>query len=152
MRAPISTVLAFLAAPILPAIAAGLGSPVTSTLRTPVGLISTDPVSVFGFALLFYIVALPVSVVLGIPALAVLSRYDMVRWWSAALVGSAIGILGLLIMVFDRVLRSHSFAQEIDALILYGVVGALSGLVFWLIWRRGRALPPNKSLERTRAR
>ena len=148
-RSPTCTILAFLAAPIFPAIAAGLGTPVTSTFHTPFGLISTDPVSVFGFALIFYIFALPVSAALGIPALALLRRYDLVRWWTAALVGAAIGGLGSLIIVADRVLRTRSFAQDVDALILYGVIGGMSGFVFWLIWRQGSPLPPKASQERT---
>ena len=139
MRSSTSTVLAFLAAPVLPAIAAGLGTPVTSTAQTFLGPVSADPVTVFGFALLFYFVALPISIVLGVPALVVLRSYNLIRLWSAALVGSIIGMLGILIIVGDRVLRTRSFAQDAHVLLLYGGIGAISGLVFWLVWRQGKA-------------
>lgn len=61
----------------------------------------------------------------------VLRSFDLVRWWSAALGGLALGI-AFATMFFGQ--RGVDFLWSVG---LCALSGAVSGLVFWGIWRTG---------------
>jgi hypothetical protein len=136
-RATIWTALAFSAAPVLPALYGGLGTPVTTTIDTPIGLLSTDWLSVLVFAAIFYAASLPIVVGMGLPTFALLLKYNGIRWWSASLVGIFIGAFGSILISADRIIRTQTFRHDIHSIAAYAAVGAISGLLFWAIWRKG---------------
>jgi hypothetical protein len=60
-----------------------------------------------------------------------LLRMNLVRWWSALAAGF---FVGAIVAVLVR-LQSIIHAQEV---MLLGIEGALSGVVFWVIWKLAR--------------
>jgi hypothetical protein len=84
--------------------------------------------------LVTYIYAAAGTVVLALPTYVLLIRFDLVRWWSALAAGGVLGLLfGVMIGPFSAPLLRGTFPLAI--------IGAASGLVFWLICRP--VTPPN---------
>ena len=83
------------------------------------------------FLVVAYVVFLPYSLfagaVVGIPSFLICKRLDVDSWWMAIVIGS---IAGFLITV----IAPEVYALHIRIL-LYGVLGAISGMVFWAIYR-----------------
>ena len=78
---------------------------------------------------LVYMWCLVAALVLGVPAFVFLLRVDLIRWWSALPVGLLIGlVMGVLV-------RWPAW-KSVEALIQFALAGAISALVFWLVWRR----------------
>jgi hypothetical protein len=85
----------------------------------------------FGEAAVLYVLELPVVVLVGGVAFWLARSFDLVRYWVAILAGAAIGaFVGLPTEGLGR-------SQSLQQVLLFGVAGGLSGLAFWLIWRRG---------------
>lgn len=72
----------------------------------------------------YYLCAVVVEVVLGLPAFLLLRRFGAFRWWSATLAGVVAGILVFVVM---------SFGDPV----LFGGIGGLSAFVFWGVWHQG---------------
>ena len=116
VRKNVATTLAFLGAPLLAAIALlAVGA-----ARNGDDLLDR---SVLVWGLIFYCYTLGAALVIGLPAYVLLRRFDKVAWWSAVLVG-----------IFSGALMAYIF-RPLN--IWYPMIGGLSGLVFWLIWRSG---------------
>ena len=109
---------ALLLPPLVPAIALPFLTPLLvpeSSQR------SFDPAEM----LFFYVAALSASIAFAIPAFWVLRRLQLVRWWSACLVGAIVGG-GIAFAVGG----SGALALGVPA---WAATGILSALVFWLI-------------------
>ena len=76
-----------------------------------------------GFALLFYLVTLPMGIVLGPPVLFLLARYWRLEWWTAVIVGI---IAGTAISALLHLPLS-----------LYAPVGPAWAALFYLVWKGG---------------
>lgn len=122
MRKATAGVLGFLVAPVVPALTLALAS---SFMAKP----TADLLSILGFTALYYFVSAAATILFGIPAFIVLFRFKLIRWWSAAIVGAAIGIL------MDFAAQIPRQAGPLDLLIM-GAIGSAAALAFWLIWRR----------------
>ena len=83
------------------------------------------PPDVMG-ALVVYLIALPFVFLLGLPLFLAFSKFRMFSWWGSILAG---GIAGIAIdaLVGGRY-NFHGFP-----LLLYGAVGAGTGLAFWAV-------------------
>jgi hypothetical protein len=118
MRKHVATTLGFLIAPLFAAIA-----------FLAVGVAKNGPdlvaVSALVWTVIFYCYTLGATLIVGVPVFLVLIKFNKVSWWSAALVG----IFGGAITAFTLINAMNS---------VFMVIGGLSGLVFWLIWRRGQ--------------
>jgi len=89
--------------------------------------------------LVVYLFAASATVLVALPAYLLLKRRSLIRWWSALVVGSGVGLLfALAIGLFTSSLLSGNYPMIL--------IGALSGLAFWLIVRP--VPPPNQRLER----
>ena len=97
--------------------------------------VNTDLVSVLGWPLVFYPWALAATLICGVPAFLLLRRFHLVAWWSASLAGFLVGV-GVLLFIPPRI---PPFKGLLPAAIAWGGIGAFSGFVFWLIWRKGKA-------------
>jgi hypothetical protein len=83
----------------------------------------------FALVFLYSVVAVIPAVGFGGIFFVVLRSFNLVRWWSAALGGVAVGAL-----------VAPLFSGTPDKWRLAGIClvsGALSGLVFWLVWKAG---------------
>lgn len=78
----------------------------------------------FAWLVIFYCYTLGVSLAIGMPAYFLLRRLNKVTWWSAVITGLLCG--ALMVFIFDLYF------------LLVVSIGAVSGLVFWLIESRGR--------------
>jgi len=79
-----TAIVGFLVAPLVPAITLAALSP-------GLGVNPKDPASVLPLAGMLYVPAVALTAGIGIPTLLILSRLNLVRWWSAAFAGFAAG-------------------------------------------------------------
>ncbi len=66
---------------------------------------------------------------IGIPTFVLVRKFWRVNLWTALVAGFLDGVL-ITIFLFPKHLDIH-FA------LIYGLIGAISAFVFWLIWKRG---------------
>jgi hypothetical protein len=131
-RSAAFTAIAFVVSPLV----AALGLSVAGSVET--GGENFSVLSLLGWTVVFYIYAALATLVLALPSFLLLRRFGVVRWWSALLVGIAIGVV-----VFAFVLPGGSGPVTSDSRLIWcGSMGALSALVFWVIWRRGHMSAP----------
>ncbi len=121
MKKNIATTLGFLTAPLITAIA-------FVALAMTSGVHDLFDVLTLVWGAIFYFYALAVSLIIGLPAYLILRRFDKVTWWSAVLVGMFSAVIFVIFGYMDRVVI---------------LVGGLSGLVFWLIWKQGHKEKPS---------
>lgn len=122
VRKNVATTLGFLIAPLIAAIA---------LLALGVANSGQDllDISALVWGGVFYCYTLGATLIIGLPAYLLLRRFDKVTWWSAILVG-----------IFSGAVMAFIF-KPLNLSVM--VIGGLSGLVFWLIWRRGRDEKPS---------
>jgi len=112
----------FFVAPVLPALVLGALTPVTSEVPDLNSAIGLFP-AVYPICGLF-------TVLFGVPAFFLGRRLRLIRWWSTAVVGFVTGAVALLIAAYPTPI-------EIREVMIWGLLGAGSGLIFWLIWEQG---------------
>jgi len=97
------------------------------------GGIHGDPVTVVALTGLFYIYSAFFTFLFGVPLFLLLRKLKLVRWWSSALAGAAVGIV-----VAKMIIPAGAAAEDhLEFLSLCALVGGVSALLFWVIWRRG---------------
>jgi hypothetical protein len=109
-----ATVAAFLIAPLGPSAWGGAW-----TLIADKG----DVIPPFGFMMLFYLVALPIGIILGLPALFLLAKTGHLAWRTAALMGVIVGL------IISSVLHLP--------IALYAPIGPAWAIAFYSIWKMG---------------
>lgn len=116
--------IGFAIASTFPALLFGLTTPLTRdepNLRT---IISLFPIGYFFSAL--------ATSVFAVPLFFAARRFNLVRWWTAIVGGFVIGA-GISVA-----LQWPNWSGPLDLITnIYGATGAVSGLVFWLIWTLG---------------
>ncbi len=90
-----------------------------------------DLITILVFAAIFYLVSAAATALLGAPIFFSLLRINLVRWWSALVAGFVVGA------VVAVLLRLPNLAH-VREIMLLGLEGAVSGFVFWVIWKQGR--------------
>lgn len=117
MRKPIATIIGFLIAPLIAAIAlVAIGA-----AKSGYDLLDMSALLWVG---VYYCFTIGAALFIGLPSYLLLAYFNKVTWWSAIFVG-----------VFGGAVMSIIFLP-LNLLTL--VIGGLSGLVFWLIWRQGK--------------
>jgi hypothetical protein len=115
------------AAPLVPALvlgswtALGLGGPIWLTIP--------------GWSLIFYNFVFIAGVLLGGPLLYLGWRLRMIAWWSTLVSGFLAGALA-------RIGLQASTAFSPEGVLLFGTLGGVAGLVFWLMWRMAKGVQP----------
>jgi len=86
-----------------------------------------------------YFFSLVAILVFGVPAFLLGRRLNLIRWWSAVISGFFIGVLVAVVFVRPRIVQfSPDFIRDdLRGFLFLGTTGALSALVFWLIWKQG---------------
>jgi hypothetical protein len=121
----ITTIIAFIAVPIIPA--AGLA------------MLTDWSFNSFWLVLLYYPHALIITSALSVPAYFIGKWLGLIRWWSALTVGLFIGTLFGYWLMEDSVygpglVTPLFFAENVFWLTAFG---GLSGFVFWWVWSVG---------------
>lgn len=116
MRKPIATIIGFLIAPLIAAVA------LVATGAAKSGSDILD-MSALLWVAIYYCFTISAALLIGLPSYLLLAYFNKVTWWSTILVGMFGGAVMSLIFL------------PLNLLIL--LIGGLSGLVFWLIWRQG---------------
>jgi hypothetical protein len=126
------TAVAFLVAPLVAAFSLALS-----------GFAQDDGVAenaalVLGWTFVLYFYALVATLVIGLPSFIALRKFGLVRWWSSTACGFFVGALVLIVIDPSATSsRPNDFA-------VWGGIGGLSGLVFWLVRLFGQRRPtPN---------
>jgi hypothetical protein len=117
---------AFCIAPVLPSIFI----PLVGRWRFPPDVVGTLPV---------YVIALPFVLVLGLPLFLLFSKMRIFSWWGSILGGAFGGVAILTLLGGLHNLWGYP-------LLLYGAVGAATGLAFWGVVMLGPE--PNQSTAR----
>jgi len=110
------TSLGFAAAPLAGCLVVSLTSPSQHGLEA---------------TLFIYVFALPMGLLLGFPAFVALRYFERVTWWSSMAVGIVTAVAAV------RMISSSAFSDLMLPIGRMGIAGALSGLVFWALWRAG---------------
>ena len=116
-----ATTAALLITPLVPLVISGV-------LTLTAGL--WDPMTVAGFALIFYLIVLAVEVSLGLPLFLLLARHRLANWWSALVIGVIIGV------AWAALIRLPGAVQLRDIIVL-GTQGGAAAITFWAIHRLG---------------
>lgn len=114
-----ATILGFLLAPLVPAAMLSLTSP---------DLTNGSWKMTCALVIVFYQFTLIVTGALGVPLYLAVRRWGRMTWWSTLLSGAAAGMA--LCTVMQTAAHSALFGAG---------AGAAQALVFWTIWRLGRA-------------
>lgn len=133
MKERTAAVIGFLVAPVVPALALGLFTPITDG--------KPDFVSVLGLFPIGYFFAVVASTLFGLPAFFLLRRLKLIRWWSAAATGFFIGIcIGIALQRPDvpNLPFETWITEAIRSSLAMAAAGGLAAIVFWLIWSKGR--------------
>ncbi len=83
--------------------------------------------------LVIYLFSAPVILVVGVPSLALAHRYNMVRWWVAAIVGILSGALFRLIGNFSQ-LNTAWLEYYWPELLRFSFIGVAPALLVWWCW------------------
>lgn len=125
MRDDAATAIAFLTAPVFPALLLGMGTPLS-----PDG---PEFITILGLFPIGYLYSAAVTGVFALPLFLLGRRMRLIRWWSAIVCGFLIGAL------VSVGLQWPNWNGIFDpATLLYGTTGSVSGFAFWLIWRQGQ--------------
>jgi hypothetical protein len=91
-----------------------------------------------GLVPVFIFFSMGAVIAFGLPLFLWARRFDLVNWWSALSSGACIGAVIAAMARYPAAVH----VKEISPMV---ATGAASGIVFWLIWRRGEAAAtPNK--------
>lgn len=119
MKKITAAVVGFLAAPLLPAAAVALSTPITAD--------RLDFVYRLGMVPFFYFYSAIATVLFGIPAFLLL-RVGLIRWWSTLSAGAIIGLIVATVVPGQASVTSY---------FEYVLLGTASAWIFWLVWKQG---------------
>jgi hypothetical protein len=122
MKTKTATIVAFFVAPIIPALYLSLAFPLTRQYNLLAQLV------LFPFMYNYPLIAM---LLFGYPAFLLGKRIQLITWWSTLVVGVLIGaLMGVIAQI-----QGHIHLSEVA---LMSLLGGLSGLTFWAIWKTGR--------------
>ena len=124
MKESTSSALGFAIAALPIAVVGALTSPGLG------GGLEADFKSLLFVTMFFYVYSIFFTLLLALPIFLLLRRYRLVRWYSSTGAGFLIGI-AVAALYFGR------FADASLQWAMFSITGAVSGLLFWTIWRRG---------------
>ena len=84
-----------------------------------------------GLLPILYFFSAMATLLFGVPTFFLLRHFKLIRWWSALVVGFAIGAIVAGILPLPA-------PPMADDVLFMGPVGAVSAFGFWLIWKLGR--------------
>ena len=76
----------------------------------------------------FLVFSLPAAFLLGLPSFFLLKALGLLRWWTGTVAGVCAGAVVFLVF-------SYPGSPSFKGLSMFCAMGAVSGFVFWVIWR-----------------
>jgi len=128
MKPEYRTLLAFLAASVVPATYMAIAFPLSGE-REPGSILGT-------FIVVYYFSALATGLV-GLPAFLLLSKFRLVTWWSSLSGGALAGAITLFAILGG---------VETTPALRFVALGSVSGLAFWFVWKSGQAWPTSRDV------
>ena len=121
-RRNIAALMAFLVAPILPAVVFAITSP---------GLVSlSDPLGVTVFSFIFYFYAAAFIAVVALPLYLLASKFNLIKVWTAVLAGALAG--GAVAMAVPTGMSQPYYGAAVrEGLALDAPLGAATGVLFY---------------------
>jgi len=150
------TVLALVAATVVPAVLIALWYLYAQFITFP-----ADDAYIWVRTMNFLVLCLTISglhvALLGGPAFALLRWKKAIRWWTSLATGFILATVPVALFTWplrfpelrtsatmngvqtmvDGAPTAAGWMQYTQGVVFFGACGALSGLVFWLVWRRG---------------
>ena len=117
-------------APVVPAITVAVSVPPTT--------LSVLPWFV-GRVICFYLLALVLGSLVGLPMLFLLAHFRLLNWASILIGGSIVGVVSITVFGLLHTLQLRTLA-------LFGMEGAASAAIFWIFWNVGP--DPNRDSAR----
>lgn len=128
MNQTLATFLGFAVASIIPAAYLAVAFPLSGT---------RDAQSIVGsFAVVYYFSAVA-AVFLGVPCFLLMKKIKFVNFWSATLCGAFVGCAAL-------VATTSVESADRASLLMYAVLGAVSGFTFWVVRKLGHSEKTSK--------
>lgn len=93
--------------------------------------------AILGLTPVVYNVIFWFGIVVGLPLFLLGRKFHLIRWWTAISAGSATGVLASLTLGLTHLSRLKIPSESV-ALAFTGILGGMSGLLFWAVWRLGR--------------
>ena len=121
MKQGTATPLAFAVATALPVVYTAVATPLPAS-----GYLESVLLSL----LVFSPFAVMATCLVAIPAYLGLKKFNLVTRWSATGCGAITGAIAFVALTFKF---------EATAVLEFALLGGAAGLIFWLIWRQGRA-------------
>lgn len=135
------TIVAFLLAPIGAIMAYLIIGVVSDGAGSELGSVN------LGIVFLMYIYALMFSVILGAPAYFTVRKvYGTVEWWLAAFCGALIGVASVLLILLPFTV--NKLILNVKTILLYGMLGAAGGLMFWFVLWLGKSTSVSSENEK----
>jgi len=135
------TIVAFLLAPIGAIMAYLIIGVVSDGAGSELGSVN------LGIVFLMYIYALMFSVILGAPAYFTVRKvYGTVEWWLAAFGGALIGVASVLLILLPFTV--NKLILNVKTILLYGMLGAAGGLMFWFVLWLGKSTSVSSENEK----
>jgi len=129
------TVIAFLAAPLVPALLTGWFGFMNGTYH---------PLAIFVLVCgCLYVL----QAIVGVPAYLLLGRVRQHRIWTYALLGFAGAALPFLVYGSMRDLDRVAASQAAYVIVFVGLLGAISAVIFWLLARPDKVALPGAGTE-----
>jgi hypothetical protein len=147
-------ILGLLAAAATPACLITLLELADQWLKLPPHLRGAAFVAALNVWIIAFAIAFALAIALGLPAYWLALRYRLARWWASLLAGFAIGAIpfaieswpvrnagsyrawnGQVDYVVNGVPTAAGWLQYERSVCMVGLLGAVSGLAAWLVWR-----------------
>ena len=114
-------------APVVPAISVAILIPPAALSALPWFL---------GLVMCFYLVALALGSLVGLPILFLLAYFRLLNWASVLVGGFIVGVVSITLFGLLHTMQLRTLA-------LYGIEGAASAAIFWFFWSVG----PNPNID-----
>lgn len=134
MNEPLASTIAFLVAPIVAAVACSLGADGLG------GGIDAGLMTIAVFSAFFYLFALPIAGMVGLPLFLLVRHYRGISLLTSSVGGAVVGCVAALVLGEGSAPSARFFA-------FMSGTGTLSGATFWLV--RYLCMRPNYSVEPT---
>jgi hypothetical protein len=133
-----ASIIGFLVAPIVPALGAGLTTPIVGTSPSAKVVIALFPIA--------YEISFVAILVVGVPLFLIGRRLRLIRWWTALITGLVAGVVVALVFQWDLLtdVPTEPLNVQPATLLLYGTEGALAAFLFWLVWRQSQPRNGNR--------
>ena len=132
MKERVAVCSGFIAAAAIPTLVIGLSSPIATLngVRDWPTTIETLPY--------WYLYTIVLTMPIAVPMYIIAIKYRLIHWWSALIAGCVVGVVVSVLIELQCVPFLNCIKENMLNTVFLSVTGGVSGIVFWLVWRRHR--------------